>query len=241
MLPTLAVAGGVSVLTAVAFAVVGRAVLARDASDHARLARAAHATWWLALAVYLALQGGLTIAAAFGRLTSEAYFASRVVAIPLLCAGAGGITAYLLFLYAGRRGLMWSALLGYAGVAALFYYVTFSQPTGLRIGDWLVGVDDSAPLYRLVYALVGLPPIAASIAYLALLRKVETREQRYRVVLVAGSILLYVGSGLAARLRASDEVIFVTLVLFGLGAAIASLAAYYPPPSVRARLRGDAR
>ncbi|GEM_PF-5540458 len=237
---TLLLAGALSVVTGVGFAIVARAVSQRLASDAARLARRAHTAWWLCLGAYLVLQGSLTMAAGVGALDLGTYLGSRIVAIPLLCASVWGLTFYLLYLYTGRTSAAIPLALLYLVAAATFAYATFSGPQTLRVKTWLVEVDDSAPLYRLVYAVVGLPPILASLGYFGLLRRVQDPEKRYRIALLGGSILAYLGGGLAARLFANDVVIFLTLVVLGLGAAVASLAAYYPPAFVRRRLHPSA-
>ena len=237
---TLAVSGAISVVAGLAFLLVARRVLSRAATGSRLLARRAHTTWWVGLGSYLVLQGALTLAAAFDALTLSTYLASRALAIPLLCAATWGISFYLVFLYTGepKHARTLGAL--YVAVAGFFFYVTYGMATVLVVDSWIVGLEDSHPLYRLVYALVGLPPIVASLAYLGLLRRVHDPEQRYRIKLVAGSILLYVGSGLFARLATNDLVIFVTLVLFGLAAAGASLLAYYPPARFRSPGGGGA-
>jgi hypothetical protein len=228
---TLLAAGILGLATGLAFAYVAHAVTRRPASPENRPAQLGHATWWLGLGAYLVLQGGLTVLAAFDALSGDAYVASRLLAIPLLCACVWGITFYLTFLYTGRNQAgVWLGI-AYALVAAVFFYATFGQgPLTMRKAQWVIEIDDSSPLYRIVYVLVGAPPILASLAYLSLLRRVRDPAQRRRILLVAGSILAYVGSGLAARLAASDLVIFVTLVLFGGGAALMSLAAYRTHP-----------
>lgn len=234
---TLAVAGSVSLVVGASFAAVGWAIGRRESGPTSHVALLSFAAWWAALAIYLVIQGGLTLLAA-GSLVDDValgtwYAASRWVTIPVLCLGVWGLTSYLLFLYTGdRRVFAWVGGF-YALVSVMFFAAHFSADGPVEVQAWLVTVDDTGSLYRLVYLFVGLPPVGAAIAYLGLLRHVETRSQRYRIVLVAGSILAYVGSGLVARMAAGDLAIFVTLVLFGALAAAAGLLAYYPPPGLR--------
>jgi len=233
----LLVAGAVSVAVGASFAAVAAAVLRRK---HGGIPLTAFAVWWAALAGYLVLQGSFTAAAGLGDLDPRAYRLSRIVTIPLLCAGVWGLTSFLLYVYTGKRRVFAVVGVLYALVAALFYYATFGQGTlGVTTQTWILSIDDSGALYRIVYGLVGVPPIAAAVAYLLLLRHVDEPMQRYRIILVAGSILAYVGSGLAARLLADDALIFVTLVLFGALAGAASVLAYFPPAWVRLRLDGE--
>ncbi|HEX2066348.1 MAG TPA: hypothetical protein VHI93_05995, partial [Candidatus Thermoplasmatota archaeon] len=133
------------------------------------------------------------------------------------------------FLYTGSRrgGRLLAAL--YVLVAAAFFHATFVERPPLEVRPWLVGFEDSSLLYRSVYALVGLPPIVASLAYLSLLRHTQDPAQRRRVLLTSLGILAYVGGGLAARLADDDLVVFLTLVPLGLLSAAATLMAHTPP------------
>lgn len=234
---TLGLAGLTSLVTGGAFLVVARALGRRDVSRENRLGRAASLAWWGALGAYLLLQGSLTLAAAAGRLDEGGYLLSRLVAIPLLCAATWGLTCHLAFLHTGSRRL--GAALGalYAAVAVLFAYATFGGPDKrLDVGAWVVRYGDGEPIFMALYALVGVPPILASLAYLALLPRAREPLQRYRIALTAGALLAYVGGGLAARLAGSDLVVFLTLVPLGLLAAAASVLAHHPPKGILRRL-----
>lgn len=234
---TLAIAGALSIASGAAFCVVAREVSRRPVSDApTRTARRAHAAWWLLLGVYLVFQGALTLLASRDGLTLGTYLASRAISIPLVCGASAGLAIYLVFLYTGS--MRWAAPLAvlYLALASAFLYVTFSQPQTLVVRPWLVGLADEAPAIRAIYAFVGLPPILGSIALLALGARLQDRARRYRLFMLGGSILAYVGSGLVARLTAGDAVIFLSLVVLGLGAAAASVAAYHPPSFVRRAL-----
>ncbi|MBI4393921.1 MAG: hypothetical protein HY556_09025 [Euryarchaeota archaeon] len=226
---TLAFAGALSIVTGVAFVMVGRAVHARPVSDESRLARFGAAAWWWALGAYLVLQGSVTVVAAQDALTLEMFLLSRVVANPLLCISVWGITYYLVHLFTGSKKAAIALGALYATVLGIFFISTFESGRTLRVDPWIVGLDPGGDLQRVVYVMVGLPPILSSIAYLSLLTQVTEPLQRYRIVLVAGTILGYIGSGLVAFLGTDDTLKFVVLVVFGMGAAAASLLAYYPP------------
>lgn len=235
---TLLLAGGMNAVTGIAFAFVARGIRRRRPPNDGHGAHAAWVAWWAALGAYLLIQGALTIAASFGALDPTFYLITRVAQVPLLCLSAWGLTYYLVYLYTGDA--RWGRRLGvgFALIAALFYYGTFAPPTpSLSNEAWILELEGVAerPAIRLVYALVGLPPIAASLAYLALVRRATSTEQRYRIVLTSGSIFAYLAGGLAAFLGTSDLLKFVALVVLGLVAAGASLAAHYPPRLVRAR------
>ena len=236
---TLLISGALLVVTGASFALVGRAVRRHPAGERHRVGLLGAVAWWWGLAAYLLLQGSLTLWAGAYGLPVEAYLASRLASVPLICGAAWGITFHLVYLYTGSRRA--GAALGvlYALTAVLFLYATFThEPRALSGDRWNVTLEggDADPLVRIVYVLVGVPPIAASLAYLSLLRRAEDPLQRWRILLVAGSILAYVGSGLAARLALGDAPKLATLAVLGLAAAAAALAAYYPPRAVRRAL-----
>lgn len=240
---TLALSGALQLATAASFLVVGREYLRRPASGESRLAILAAAAWWWSLGAYLLVQGGLTIHASIADASLAAFLVARAVTIPLLCVSVWGITYHLVYLFTGKRWTARLLALLYVGVAVLFYIAGFNPvPRSVTETPWLVELEGTGegPLFVVVYALVGLPPIAASFAYLFLGLRLSDPIQRYRAILVAGSILAYVGSGLVARLAAGDALKLVTLTVFGLGAGLAAIAAYRPPPIVR-RWLGTAR
>lgn len=108
----------------------------------------------------------------------------------------------------------------------VFAYATFVERPQLRIEAWLVGYEDDSRLYQSIYVLVGLPPIAASIAYLSLLPRVQGRDRRRRLILTSVGILAYVASGLSARLFGNDMAAFLTLIPLGILSATAILVAH---------------
>lgn len=234
---TLLVAGTSSIVTGLAFGYVALAIQRRLTSPDTRLANLTLSTWWGLLGIYLALHGALTVLAGYSSLSLEVYLALRIVMIPLLCGSVASLVHHLVFIYTGNPRLSKGLAAVYIPITILFAYATFASPQTLHVSAWLVSLDDSAPAYALTYALVGIPPILASFAYLALLRSVKDPVLRMRIWLVSLTIASYIGSGLAARLSSSDGVKFVTLVGFGFAAAILVLVAYHPPPKLLARLQ----
>ena len=234
---SLLVAGGVSILTGLAYGYVAFKVARRRLSADAHTANLTLALWWGLLGAYLLIQGALTVLAGLDALTFGAYLASRVIIIPLLCGSVAALIHHMTYLYTGNAPRSAALAAIYIPIAILFAYATFAQPQELRISPWLISLDDSSLVYRLVYILVGVPPILACVAYYALLRRVREPVLRFRIRLVSISIGLYIAGGLAARLTAGDAVKFVTLVGFGSAAAALVLLAYRPPDAIRERLR----
>jgi hypothetical protein len=244
---TLAIAGTLHLVAAGAFLHVARTVSRRLVSPAEGPASRAFVAWWLCLGIYMTIEGALTFAAAVGFAPLGLFLAARAATIPLLCAGVWGLTHHILYLYTGRGGLGRPLAAFFGLVAATFYVAGFMpMPRSLDVEGWGVALSNTGEgvVFKLVYLAVGLPPILASIAYLSLIPRLEGPEPRYRAMLVGGGILLWVASGLVAHLGASDLAKFVTLAVFGLGAAAAVVSAYHPPASVRqgiARPRGASK
>jgi hypothetical protein len=235
---TLALAGAVQLVTAASFIAVGARLRRRWVSPRDRLANQALVAWWWGLAAYMLMQGAFGLAGAVGWTSLSAYVASRALAGLLICFAAWGLAYHILFLFTGWRRLAIPLGLYYAVVAVAYdRSILNHHPLAVVAGDWevlLVFASPLAdPLWTAVLASVGLPPVLGSLAYLTLLRKVEMREQRYRIILVATSIILWVTTGFAAQVGGGPFLKYLTVVVFGLLASIVVFAAYFPPAPVR--------
>jgi len=232
---TLAVTAVVHLLTATSFLVVAAAIWRRRLPDM-RGATAAILVWWTCLAGYLYLQAGLHLWASFVGPDLATFLWSRLLAIPLLCACAGGLTYYILYLITGKAWLRWPVAILFLMTAILFHVALFlPMPTALRTTPWLIELDIAdTSLLMAVYAMVGLPPILGSAALLWVARRMGP-PQRYRATMVGLAILAYVGSGLAAFTSAGDTAKLLVLNGMGLVAASLVLLAYYPTRPIRAR------
>lgn len=233
--PTLAATAAVHAVVAASFLAVARAILRRRVQGNHN-ATAAIAVWWGAMAGYLLLQAALLASAALGPARLDWFLWSRLLAIPLLCSAAGGITYYVVYLITGQRRWRIPIALLYLGTAVVFHVQTFlPPPTALRVSPWLVELDiPRGPLTLAVYVLVGVPPILASAALLVAARHMEA-PQRFRARLVGSAILAYLGSGLAAYSLSGLWTQLLALNGVGLLAAALVLLAYYPPLPLRLR------
>ncbi|MEA3203857.1 MAG: hypothetical protein QOI63_1537, partial [Thermoplasmata archaeon] len=80
------------------------------------------------------------------------------------------------------------------------------------------------------------PQMGAAAAYALLYRKAEDRTQRYRIALVAGSIVVWFGSSaLAAGANIRGLTWQVASLLLALAAGFAILLAYLPPAAWKRR------
>lgn len=236
---TLAVSGVTQLAAGVAYVLVARRLARRRVEGESALAAGAFVAWWGALGAYMLLWGVLTVVASGGYAPLGLFLGLRVVSVPLLMVSVAGLTFHVAYLWTGRRGLFLPIAGFYALCGIAFFALTFVEPpTRVNVGAWLVELSrpGGTPLLNRLYVAIGLPPILASLAYGSLYRRVHEPIQRYRVALVAGSIFLWVASGLAARVAAGDFLKFFTLTVLGLAAAAAVVLAYYPPPGLRLRL-----
>ena len=239
---TLVGSATIQLVAGMAFLVVARALSLRHAGDTERLAARAFVVWWGALGVYMVISSALSLVAAAGYAPLGLFLAARIVNIPLLMLSVWGITFHVAYLFTGRASLNIIIAAFYAVCAAAFFaLLVVEAPTGVHVSDWGAELERAGgtPLLNVLYVFIGLPPILASLAYGTLYWRVDAPIKKYRIALVAGSILAWVGSGLVARVSAGDFLKFVTLAIFGLGAAAAVLLAYFPPPGLRARLDPD--
>lgn len=238
--PTLAVTALVHALTGFAFLYVGRAIALRVVAPEDRFAGIAYRVWWMALGAYLLIQSALHFLAATGNAPLAIFLAARVVTPALLAASVWGITFHILFLYTGRASLGRPLAIFFALAGLGLYYASFvPMPASVRVDPWLAELDGTGEgaVYRAVYVLLGAPPLLASLGYLLAIRRADAPEARYRISLVGGSILLYIATGLAARLVAGDLAKFITLPVFGLATAGAAVLAYRPPRAWIDRMR----
>lgn len=230
----LAVVGLTHLAVAFAFLRVGRASWRRPVAASSRTAVRAFTVWWWGLAAYLAMVGLLDVAAAFGWAPLRVHVATRLLAGPVLGAAVAGLAFHILYILTGRAWIRWPIAL-YYGAAGLAYdaLILLGRPTGVVVGDFQVDLVPGvrgpyAAWWQLVLTSFGLPAIGAGVAFLVLGLRSQDRAQRRRGVLVGASIACWVASGLAAQLGTSAPFKFVTLVLFGLAAAVLVTIAYVP-------------
>ena len=231
---TLVVAAAIHAVTAASFLLVGRAVLRhRRGATHGALG--ALVAWWWGMSAYLFIQAALYLWTAGAGPDIKPFLAAGILTTPLLCGAAGSLTYYMMYLFTGRAGWRVPIAILYAATAVTFYVAMYvPMPTALDVSPWLIQVHarGQPALWQAVYLLVGVPPIASSLALLGMAPRLD-RPQRYRAVLVGIAILAYVGGGLAAFLGTNDTVKFLVLTFMGLFASVSVLMAYYPPPAVR--------
>lgn len=239
--PTLAIVAAVNALTAAVFVAAGMRVLDRRAKD--RLPLQAMASWWLAMGVFVALQALLAFAAVVGIVEIDAFTAGRFANGPLLALGVWGFCFHVIYLYTGRRGHA-VPLAIYAVALAVAYdaSVVLHPLSSVTPVAWEVTPAYDPPftgewLWPAVLAGVGLPLIAACIAYAAAIPRLERRDQKRRALLVSTGVFVWVAAGLVAQFFAGAMARFYTITVLGLLAAVLVYLAYFAPAAMQ---RGDA-
>jgi hypothetical protein len=238
---SLGVVGLVNAITAGTFAAVGIRLYHRPTRNEHLLAMRALVTWWGSMGIFLALQAFLVLVVVSGSLPVPLFQDARLVTGPLVALAAWGLSFHVLFLSTGRRGwaLPLGVYFGLIGIAydlvALLHPITSLEPTAWEVTGTTTPPLVGDPLWTFVLAGVGLPLIASCLTYLTLVRKLETREQRRRVLLVGTGILLWVASGLVAQLSGGPLARFFTITIMGLLASLAVFLAYFPPDWLRRR------
>ena len=223
---------------------VGREVARRTLSGDDRIANLAFAMWWYGLGA-LSFAGGLfSVAAALGQTDLALHVVFLNVAIILICAGFWGLAYYLLYVYTGQKFWIWpvAAFYGFY-LVYLLYLIAAAQPTSIQLTKW--GTEftwtrepASFPNARTILLPFVLPLVLGALAYLSLLFRVKVHIQRYRIAMVAGSILVWFGSSFVATLLqiSAEDWWQIANRCISLGAALMVFAAFRPPPWISRRL-----
>ncbi|HEX2021962.1 MAG TPA: hypothetical protein VHH36_04570 [Candidatus Thermoplasmatota archaeon] len=230
-------------LTGAVYLYVGARLSRRHVEGDARLAWNLFTQWWYALGV-ISVTGELSTFLPLVGVTDGAVFVSFTHVLLLgLCYAFFCLVYYLVYLYTGTRrtlvpvaffyALLYVAILYYVNWAGMYYDQAAGKidmvrqpPHAIRIGLGLLFV---------------LPIIGAAAMYFRLWFKVDEPTQRYRIALIAGTLVTWFGSTLLSYLPAGDETVGklpwwpVATRLLGLGAALLILMAYVPPAWIRER------
>jgi len=123
----------------------------------------------------------------------------------------------------------------------LVYYITASIPGNVNVGRWSTTLTYRAPLTGpfvvIVLALLLLPQIIGGLAYFSLYFRVSDVTQKYRVLLVSLSIVVWFLSPLFALAGGWAQQDWWQLAsrFIGLAAALTILMAYLPPRWLKQR------
>lgn len=225
------------------WAYVGLRVLRRGTRGKGAAATRRFAAWWLGLAGHSVAGLALALAAATGRATPPVVVASATLAAVCFGVMFWGLVSYLLYLYTGRRAVFPAVTFAYAVQTVLLVGVVWwLRPIGAHAEGWTPFIDyaraGSVATDAYITTTFLVPPLAGSVAYLLLLRRVKDRTARYRIALVSGSILAwFVGALALGAVPGTSDAASLAVRVLALCAALGVLAAYEPPAWVQRRLR----
>lgn len=196
----LAVTGGLGLVAAYALLRTGGSVVARPGVAAFRMANGAFALGWFSLALMVTTDGARVLSALAGAPDPALYLVLIELKIIATAGAITGFGAYVLFLWTGRQWV-WMPIAAFGVVHASFFLTLtlMRLPLTVAVGDWATRVQ-LTPGSRLPggdavgIALYFLPLVGLAALYLGLWRRVETRTQHWRLVLVAGCLFLFFGA-----------------------------------------------
>lgn len=240
--PTLLLDAAFLLVTASVYWLVGGVTIRRHVGGDGQLAATLFGVWWYALAGLQLVGAGMRVLGYLGMLDLTVYITVTYVLLLVFCAGFWALVYYLSYLLTGNRRLLVPLTAFYiAYYAYLLYYITLSDPVGVKVTDWSVSLDYSneirgAPLTLLMLLLV-MPPLLGALGYARLYFKVRDPTQKYRIGLVSATL----GGWFAILLLAwvlelgTQQWWYFASRAIGVAAALLIYAAFRPPGWVQRR------
>lgn len=228
---------------ALIYTYIGRELARRQLSGgEAKLAWQLFVIWWFGLAVTTFIGGLTNLLGLLGLTSLPLFVALNHLNLLSVCVALWGLLYYLIYLFTGRKkSLLPLSIFYVAYYLILVYYISASKPIGVSVERWYTGLQYEHPLtgpfFVLVLVFLICPQIIGSLAYFSLYFKVQGTTQRYRVLLVSWSIILWFSSALLASLTGFAEQDWwqITSRIIGLAAALTIYMAYFPPAWLKQR------
>ena len=241
--PTLLFSALFSLLTAGIYIYIGWRLSQRViSSSRAQLAWGSFTIWWYGLAATTLVSAFLSLLGAVGITSLPLYVTANYINLLIICLALCGLLYYLIYLFTGSsRSLMLLAIFYLIYYILLVYYITASTPIGVKIGRWSTPLDYHSQLtglfFDIILILLLLPPIIGGLAYFTLYFRVSDATQKYRILLVSWSIIIWFLSPLIAQVGGLAEQDWWQLMSrsIGLAAALTILMAYLPPHWLKQR------
>lgn len=241
---TLGLAATVDAAITVLLLFVGWTVSTRAASPAGRRALRAFGVWWFGLAVTVAANAIKEAVVAADLDAATFLNAFQYAYVLALCAAVWGLLYYLVYLFTGHERAYWPLATFYALYATTALWVIASMtPAGVTEGKWFVqwayaNPTPGGPILIVLTLLLLLPQIGAAVVYLRAASGTPDRMARFRVRVVAWSLILWLGIQLLAPFLMLGRFEWWQAGgrLVGLAAALAILVAYRPPLALARRL-----
>ncbi|HEX9817217.1 MAG TPA: hypothetical protein VGB18_09575, partial [Candidatus Thermoplasmatota archaeon] len=120
MASLLAVTGLIQLFACATFAYTAYALSVRSLQQRDASAGRAFVAWWGGMSFYMGVTGSLAIAASFGWHPLDVFFTARLIVIPAISVGAGGLTYYVAYLYTGKPLLKYAVSAYYVLVGTVY-------------------------------------------------------------------------------------------------------------------------
>lgn len=241
--PTLLISAIFGCAAAAIYAYVGwrlgqRAVATPDGRLAWRLLR----VWWFGLAGTTLASGLMSLLAATGVTFLPIFVVLTYFSLLLICVALWGLVYYLVYLFTGSRRWLAPLTIFYIAYGAfLMYYITASVPIRVQAEPWTATIiyrqTLTGPLVIVVLVLLVVPQLLGALAYFSLYFRAKGATQKYRILMVSWSIIIWFGIALAASAAGLAQYDWWQILsrLIGLGAALAILMAYLPPAWLKRR------
>ncbi|MBA2666308.1 MAG: hypothetical protein H0U69_04655 [Trueperaceae bacterium] len=239
---TLWIVLGTQWTAAAVFTLLGVVLLRRSvADDAARFASVMFALWWFGLGVSKFV-AGLRIAlqvpdVPLSLLVGLSFVSSSAVAI-----GLAGLLCHLIYLFTGRTALLWPVIGFYALLCGwIISSSSVWNPVGVEISAWGAEFAYAQPYtmaYRLVVLLVIVgPQVLAVAALFVMAARLPSSAGRFRTIVVAASVAIYIVDALIAPAYPADSAIWqIVHHMIPIGVGLGVLAVYRPPRWLRGRM-----
>ncbi|MDQ3007091.1 MAG: hypothetical protein M3R47_17125 [Chloroflexota bacterium] len=211
-------------------------------SSRAQLAWASFTVWWYGLAATTLIGAFLSSFGAMGVTSLPLFVTATYINLLILCLALCGLLYYLVYLFTGNsRSLILLAVFYLMYYILLVYYITASDPDGVNVGRWDTTLayhsQLTGPFFAIILILLLLPQIIGGLAYFTLYFRVSEMTQKYRILLVSWSIIIWFLSPLPALVGGLAQYDWwqLTSRLIGLAAALTILIAYLPPRWLKQR------
>jgi hypothetical protein len=211
-------------------------------SPEGRVAWQSFTVWWYGLAATSLIGGFLNLLGAMGRTDLAIFVTASYVNLQVGCLALLGLIYYLIYLFTGNsRWLMPLAVLYTLYYMLLVYFMTVSDPINVTLEPWSAAVayryPPTGPAVVFLLALLFASPIFGGLVYFMLYFRVSDLTQKFRILLVSWSIIVWFLSPFAAIAGGLSEQDWWQLVsrLIGLAAALTILIAYLPPHWLKER------
>jgi hypothetical protein len=211
-------------------------------SSEGQIAWQSFTIWWYGLAATTLIGGFQNLFGAFGITILSLFITATYINLLMICLALWGLLYYLIYLFTGNSQLLVPLAIFYMiYYVVLVYYITARIPESVNVDRWRTALAYHTPLtgafFVMLIILLLLPQIVGGFAYFTLYFRVTDVTQKYRVLLVSWSIIIWFLSPFIALAGGLAEQDWwqVASRLIGLAAALTILMAYLPPQWLKQR------